>query len=137
VTRATTNYGYDYLIPPTNETVQAGSLATFSVSASVVDAPSFGYQWYFDGNVLSGATNSTLTLEAVSSNAGNYTVVISNHLGSVTSAVVTLTVPGGSSNSGEGPLPSWAIILFGAAVFAIGAKYIVVQQPSKAPSGCD
>jgi hypothetical protein len=54
-------------------------------------APS--YRWSFNGTALSGATNSALSLISVrQANAGSYQVVLTNSLGSVTSAVATLTV---------------------------------------------
>ncbi|MCX6924071.1 MAG: immunoglobulin domain-containing protein [Verrucomicrobia bacterium] len=52
------------------------------------------YQWWKDGTIVAGATNSTLTIGALSTNdSGNYTVVISNSVSVVTStppAVVTI-----------------------------------------------
>ncbi len=43
------------------------------------------YQWYFDGSAISGATSSNLTLSAIQfTNAGLYSVVVSDALGSVT-----------------------------------------------------
>ena len=57
---------------------------------------SLSYQWRLNGtNSLPGATNASLTITNVSgANAGSYTVVVSDSLGSVTSAVATLTVGG-------------------------------------------
>jgi alpha-N-arabinofuranosidase len=54
------------------------------------------YTWYFNTNtILSGATNSTLSLAGVqNNNAGTYYVVVSNSVGSVTSSVATLAVSG-------------------------------------------
>jgi len=76
---------------PTNLTVYAGSNATFRVTATGT-AP-LSYQWRFDTNDLPGATSSTLSLIKVQlSNAGPYSVVISNAAGSVTSSIATLTV---------------------------------------------
>jgi len=77
---------------PTNETVQCSSNATFSVGAS---GGSLSYQWYLAGKgAIGSATNSTLTLNAVSlSESGrSYTVVVTNVLNSVTSTVAVLTV---------------------------------------------
>jgi hypothetical protein len=52
-----------------------------------------GYQWSFNSATLSGATSTTLTLtNAQATDTGNYTVVVTNVAGSVTSAVATLTV---------------------------------------------
>jgi len=52
------------------------------------------YQWYFNTNtLLSGQTGSTLTLSGVTNgNAGAYTVVVGNSVGSVTSSPAVLTV---------------------------------------------
>jgi alpha-tubulin suppressor-like RCC1 family protein len=52
------------------------------------------YQWLLNGTNLDGATNSTLTIPAISTNnAGNYQVVVSNALGVATSFAVPITVP--------------------------------------------
>jgi sugar lactone lactonase YvrE len=77
---------------PTNQTVVVGGTATFSVTAG--GTPSPGYQWNFNGtNLLAGATNTSLTLTNVqTTNTGNYSVVVANVAGSVTSSNATLTV---------------------------------------------
>jgi len=86
----------DYCFPvitaqPTNQTVTAGGSVTFTVAASSF-AP-LSYRWYFNGGGISGATNVNYSLSNVmASNAGNYTVVITNVYGSVTSSVAALTV---------------------------------------------
>jgi hypothetical protein len=51
------------------------------------------YQWQFNGTNLDGATAETLSLTNVQSDqAGGYNAVVTNSLGSATSAVATLTV---------------------------------------------
>jgi hypothetical protein len=51
------------------------------------------YRWVRDGADLTSETNSTLTFTNVTlSEGGNYAVVVSNSVGSVTSVVATLTV---------------------------------------------
>lgn len=77
---------------PANQTVLQGGYLIFSVAAT--GTKPFNYQWYFnETDVLADATNSSLTLSnAQPVNAGNYTVVITNEAGSITSAVATLTV---------------------------------------------
>ena len=51
------------------------------------------YQWYLNGNPISGATSSTLTLNNLQiANAGNLYVVAASGSGSVTSSVVALTI---------------------------------------------
>jgi hypothetical protein len=77
--------------PPQSLTVNQGGAAPFSVGVSGT-AP-FGYQWLFNGGVISAATASGYTVaSAQATDAGSYSVVITNVLGSVTSAVATLTV---------------------------------------------
>jgi len=76
---------------PESVTVTSGSNATFSVTATGT-AP-LRYQWRKTGVAVAGATNSTLAFTpAVVLNAGDYTVVITNVAGAVTSSVATLTV---------------------------------------------
>jgi alpha-tubulin suppressor-like RCC1 family protein len=76
---------------PTNQTVVAGSNVTFTVTATGF-AP-LSYQWQFNGTNLSGATTTNYSLTGVmATNAGNYTVVVTNAIGSVTSSVAVLTV---------------------------------------------
>jgi len=113
--------GYSALITgqPQSLTVAAGSSAEFSVTASGTPTPT--YQWQFNGTALTGATGNTLKLANVSTaNAGNYTVVVSNPNGSVTSNAATLTVttspppppppPSNPGNGGGGGAPSlWFI----------------------------
>ncbi len=90
---------------PTSRTNTAGTLATFSVVAS---GTSPAYKWMKNGVVLSnggnvsGATSATLNLASVSaSDAANYSVIISNTAGNVTSDIVNLTVLTPPSISGQ------------------------------------
>lgn len=93
---------------PGNQTVAAGSTASFSIVATGTPAPS--YQWHFNGTAIAGATGTSLSIaNARASDAGPYTVTVSNSLGSVTSNAATLTVtttppppPGGSTGGGGG-----------------------------------
>jgi sugar lactone lactonase YvrE len=93
---------------PQSQTVVAGSSVQFSVTAS--GRPAATFQWYFGGAAISGATGDTYSfLNAQPGNAGNYTVVVSNVMGSVTSNPATLTVNaagggggGGSAGGGSG-----------------------------------
>jgi uncharacterized repeat protein (TIGR03803 family) len=66
--------------------------ATFSVTATGAT----GYQWEFNGTPIPGATSSTYTIPSVAeTDGGDYTVVVSNSGGSVTSAVASLAVQAG------------------------------------------
>jgi len=76
---------------PTSLSVTASQNATFAVAATGT-AP-LSYQWYKDGVAVSGATSLSLSLSTVAtSDAGAYTVKISNAAGSVTSSVANLSV---------------------------------------------
>ena len=76
---------------PTNETVNVGGIAAFSVTAT--GTPPLAYQWNFNGTNLVGATGSVLTLTNVQpTNAGIYCVTVTNLYGSVTSSNAVLTV---------------------------------------------
>ncbi|MFM2082123.1 MAG: hypothetical protein RL380_814 [Verrucomicrobiota bacterium] len=71
--------------------IYTGETAAFSVVANGT-AP-LAYQWRFNGTNLSGATNDDYSFNnAQLTNAGNYTVIVTNAIGSVTSAVAALTV---------------------------------------------
>lgn len=76
---------------PASQTVTEGGSATFSVTA--LGTPPLTYQWRFNGDDISGGTGTSLTLFNVQpSAAGNYSVVVANAVGAVTSQVAVLTV---------------------------------------------
>ena len=76
---------------PASQTADAGGAATLSVSA--FGALPLAYQWRFNGVNLPGATTNPLVLASLQlSNAGPYTVVITNKLGRLTSSAATLTI---------------------------------------------
>ncbi len=76
---------------PTNLTVTVNTTASFNVAATGTQ-PLF-YQWSFNGTNLLGATNTTLTLTNVlPARGGNYSVFVSNFVGTATSSNATLTV---------------------------------------------
>jgi alpha-tubulin suppressor-like RCC1 family protein len=76
---------------PTNLVVMPGANPTFSIA--VDGSQPFQFQWRFQGQAISGATDSTLILNGVHlSNRGQYDVVVTNPNGSVTSTSVSLSV---------------------------------------------
>ncbi|MFZ0828064.1 MAG: immunoglobulin domain-containing protein [Verrucomicrobiia bacterium] len=95
-----TNIPPTITLQPTNQTISMGSLATFVVTATG-PAP-LSYQWQVDGTNLvnggsiTGASTNILKISNASTNysSTNYSVVITNLGGSVTSSVVSLTVLG-------------------------------------------
>jgi uncharacterized repeat protein (TIGR01451 family) len=104
---------------PTNQTVVAGSSASFQVSASGTSP--LNYQWWFDGtNAVGANTNSLSMTNAQTSQAGGYSVVITNSAGSVTSMVATLTVGTPPSVTNQ---PSSLIVIQGQnATFSVSAS---------------
>ena len=91
---------------PTNQVVVSNSPASFSVSAGGVPPPA--YQWLKNGGVNVGTGLASLPFaNAMPGDAANYSVVITNDYGSITSSVAKLTVlvPGTTlnvTNSGSG-----------------------------------
>lgn len=84
---------------PTNQVVNVGGTAYLSVTANNV-TPIY-YQWLFNDSPLANDTNATLTVSPVNfTNAGAYSVAVSNSYNSVTSAVafVAVPVPGAGTN---------------------------------------
>jgi uncharacterized repeat protein (TIGR01451 family) len=77
---------------PTNTTVAHGQSATFTVLVSGIGP--ITYQWFYNGtNRLNGAVNPTLVLANVQpTNAGLYSVVVSNRAGAVSSDAALLRV---------------------------------------------
>ena len=77
---------------PTNQTVTAGQTATFTVVAAGT-AP-LSYQWQKNGVNIAGATAASYTTPATtaSDNGSTFAAVVSNTVGTVTSAAATLTV---------------------------------------------
>ena len=113
---------------PASRTNNAGTTAVFSVVANG-EAP-LGYQWYWngtnvlsDGGKVSGAQSATLVISNVLvGDAGSFTVVVTNALGSATSAppailTVTLSITADGALFSDdfarladpGPLPPWVV----------------------------
>jgi hypothetical protein len=79
--------------PPASGTAQQGVSASFTVSASGDDPKT--YQWQFNAAIIPNATSPIFNIDSAQpTNAGSYTVVISNIWGAVTSAPATLGVLG-------------------------------------------
>jgi len=76
---------------PTNQLVNAGGTASFSVAVSGYPFPS--YQWLKNSTSFIGATNATLTITNVQAgDADTYAVIVTNSAGSMTSSNATLTI---------------------------------------------
>lgn len=76
---------------PVSQNVNELQPVTFAVSANGV--PPLSYQWFTNGVAIPGATGPWYTLDSVSrTNAAQFTVVVSNASGTVTSSSAALTV---------------------------------------------
>jgi uncharacterized repeat protein (TIGR03803 family) len=93
-------------LQPASTNLTLGSSAVFSVQATGSSGSGgLSYQWQLDGTNIantnladgesfSGATTASLTVaDEVLSDAGSYSVIVSNTVGVVTSSVATLTIP--------------------------------------------
>ena len=78
-------------VQPVGQSVSLGANVTFSSSAS--GTPPLSYQWRLNDEDLPGKTSTILTLLNIQlTNAGNYTLVVTNLAGADTSHVAVLDV---------------------------------------------
>ena len=83
---------------PVSMTVTPGTNVTFSVMAT--GSGTLQYQWEFDETNIPSATNSQYAIDNVQvTDAGGYSVLVSNSLGSVLSATAFLSVLGPLTNA--------------------------------------
>jgi uncharacterized repeat protein (TIGR01451 family) len=76
---------------PTNQTVTVGSTVSFQIMAG--GSTPLSYQWWFNGTNAVGSNTNVFTMSNVqTAQAGNYTVLVTNATGSVTSSVASLAV---------------------------------------------
>src|SRR5438874_1963602 len=92
---------------PAIETVSVGQTATFTVTATGT-AP-LSYQWQKNGTAIGAATTARYTTPATTAadSGARFTVVVSNAVGSVTSAAASLTV----TTTGNQPLKTVFLIM--------------------------
>ncbi len=80
-----------FVSQPVNGSYVSGTSLTLLGAGA--GTPPIGYQWFFNGTPLSGATSNRLSLVNLQpANAGQYTLVISNQFGQTTSTVAQVTV---------------------------------------------
>jgi len=103
---------------PQDLAVAQGAPASFSVGATGGD---LAYQWRFNDNPLPGQTSSMLGIPAAQqSNAGGYSVVVTNLIGSVTSRVAVLTIGSGAPSITSQPVDQ-TILVGSNATFSVSA----------------
>src|SRR5690348_14252198 len=92
---------------PVTQIAEPGQVATFSVV--IADAQGATFQWKFNGTAIPGATGDSLLLTDVSDpNEGQYSVVVTNSAGNVTSAPAALLL----DRDGDGLPDSWEVAKF-------------------------
>jgi len=109
---------------PSSQTVDIGSLVTFTAAASGNAAPTVQWQSSTNGggswNNINGATSATLTFNSVSaSQAGNeYRAIFTNSVGTVTTNAATLTLDTNTAvlSAPSSPAPQGAAVTFTAMV---------------------
>ena len=107
---------------PVSHTVAVG--ASFTLTAAATGSPTPTYQWFQGEDPIPGATSATYTVdEATVDNAGEYTFVATNVLGSDISEVATITISGGGASAYD----TWAS--------GFGLNPATTGAPTANPSG--
>ena len=125
-TTTSTNATLTVLLPPTitvqpvSQTLPAG--ATLNLSVTATGSPTLTYQWRLNGTAIPGGTGPFLSLFNVQeSGEGNYTVVVSNPYGTVTSAIAVVTVQTPPSLADAGQPQPQTVIQGSNATFSVTA----------------
>jgi hypothetical protein len=84
---------YNPIVTPSFGTPPVNAGAADIMCASASGTSPFTYQWYLNGNLISGATAACYQVNVSPATAGSYTVVISNPAGNVTSSPTVITSP--------------------------------------------
>ena len=115
---------------PTNRLLVLGGSTTFS--ATVAGSAPFTYQWRFNDTNLTDATNLTLTLTNLqATNAGGYSLVVTNSYGAVTSSVARLglvPVVAWGNNDGKQTNVNFPELLDAAFISAGGGHNLAVRR---------
>ena len=101
----------EILSQPKDLTVPINDVATFSIEVSNPSGTPLTYQWHWNGAELFGMTNAAIRLTGVQPfQAGSYSVVVRNDVGTVTSDPAVLSVAGivtwGATDNGENSVPA-------------------------------
>lgn len=105
---------------PQSVDLQIGQSATFSVEASGTQP--LQYQWRLNGAAIAGAISATYTTQVTAAgNFSQFSVVVSNSVGSKTSAIAELTVAASTLRITTDPLPA-TTVEGGAVTFKVAAN---------------
>jgi len=120
-------------LQPAPQTANTGATAAFLVEAT--GSPPLSYQWNLGATPIAGATGPVLLVTgAQSSNAGSYTVTVTNSSGAVTSAPASLAI--NAANASAAPTvssqPQPQTVASGSTVvFSVGAGGSTATTGSK------
>jgi hypothetical protein len=110
-----------FTVQPSNQTANLGASVQFSIG--ITGTAPFTFQWLMNGSPIAGATSPSYVVEnAQQSDAGSYSVAVTNVDGSATSAAAVLSVsalPGSPDIITQpvgGPLPSGGSVALSVAV---------------------
>jgi hypothetical protein len=92
---------------PRNSVVESGETASFVVVAT--GTKPLGYQWRFNNTNINATTEALLLLNVGTNSEGQYSVVVTNAFGSVTSAPALLVI----DSDGDGMGDTWEVAYFG------------------------
>jgi len=105
---------------PADRTVNGGDAATFS--ASVLGSGPLSYQWMLDGAPIPGATDATFTIpQVIYTNAGAYSLRVSNPLSTNTTRSAVLTVTNTPVTFGDPLQPADVVAVQGRSVTVTSA----------------
>ncbi len=113
---------------PVSQTVTAGDSVTFTVGASGNPVPT--YQWSKGGVSIAGATSASYSIaSAAAGDAGNYTVLVSNSAGNVTSSGAVLVV-GSAPQPPTPPPPAATFFSYPSGITFVGPDGLYVSDSS-------
>ena len=111
---------------PQGQVVDTGSTVTLSVTASGSPAPT-GYQWNLNAAPIAGASSSAYAIsQAVNAQSGDYTVTVTNSIGSTASTPAVLTVRAPVLAYAEGPVSGGASGDIVAGFSVTGTRMVIV-----------
>lgn len=122
---------------PQSQVATVGGTVQFTVTAT--GRPAVTYQWALNGSAISGATSDTLSVSGITAaHAGDYTVTVSNVLGSVTSnraglvvnpvPVPAVAIDGGGGGGAPSAWFYFALALLGSARWAaLRRRFLAVR----------
>ncbi|HEY3757756.1 MAG TPA: hypothetical protein VGL42_16500 [Opitutaceae bacterium] len=115
--RVASNVAFSISQQPQSQAVSNGQTVSLSVGAT---ASGLAYQWFFDGQIISGATGASWLFAASSATAGAYSVTVSDGATTLTSQVANVSITYVAPTFTLQP-QSQTVIAGNSAAFTVGA----------------